>query len=98
MKKLFVSLLALCSSTIAINAQQVTFRGLNHCGLYPNEKNLMKQWPEGGPEKLWVVNDAGKGNSSALVSDGFSILLVSQRTNRANKSHATSSTAQRSIK
>lgn len=71
MKKLFVSLLALCSSTIAINAQQVTFRGLNHCGLYPNEKNLLKQWPEGGPEKLWVVNDAGKGNSSALVSDGF---------------------------
>lgn len=71
MKKLFVSLIALCSSTIAINAQQVTFRGLNHCGIYPNEKNLLKQWPEGGPEKLWVVNDAGKGNSSALVSDGF---------------------------
>lgn len=70
MKHLSILLLAslLCTSAVA---QQVTFRGVNHCGIYPNEKNLLKQWPEGGPEKLWVVNDAGKGNSSALVSDGL---------------------------
>ena len=53
------------------HAQQVTFRGVNHCGIYPNEKGLLKEWPEGGPAKLWMVSDAGKGNSSALVSDGF---------------------------
>ena len=56
---------------IGTQAQKVTFRGVNHCGIYSNEKNLMKEWPAEGPEKLWVVNDAGKGNSSALVSDGF---------------------------
>lgn len=56
---------------MGLQAQQVDFRGVNHCGIYSNEKNLLKEWPEGGPEKLWVVNDAGKGNSSALVSDGF---------------------------
>ena len=66
---LFVSLLALCA--MRAHAQHVDFRGDNHCGIYPNEKNLLKQWPDGGPQKLWVVNDAGKGNSSALVSDGF---------------------------
>ena len=53
------------------HAQQVDFRSANHCGIYRGEKNLLKEWPEGGPEKLWVASDAGKGNSSALVSDGF---------------------------
>lgn len=56
---------------VSIQAQLVTFRSVNHCGIYSNEKNLLKEWPAEGPEKLWVVNDAGKGNSSALVSDGF---------------------------
>ena len=70
MKRLSLILIsALC--TASIQAQQVDFRGANHCGIYTNEKNLLKQWPEGGPQKLWVVNDAGKGNSSAVVSDGF---------------------------
>lgn len=68
-KSIILTVLSLL--TVSIHAQQVTFRGVNHCGIYPNEKNLLKEWPEGGPEKLWVVNDAGKGNSSAIVSDGF---------------------------
>jgi len=57
--------------TMSLSAQLVTFRGVNHCGKYPNEKNLLKEWPADGPQKLWMVNDAGKGNSSALVSDGM---------------------------
>ena len=67
------AILTLCIvlTAIGLKAQMVDFRGVNHCGIYPNEKNLLKEWPEGGPQKLWVVNDAGKGNSSALVSDGF---------------------------
>ena len=44
---LFVSLLALCA--MGAHAQHVDFRGDNHCGIYPNEKNLLKQWPDGGP-------------------------------------------------
>ena len=70
MKRL-LSLSLLISCSVCVHAQLVTFRGVNHCGIYPAEKNLLKEWPVGGPEKLWVVNDAGKGNSSALVSDGF---------------------------
>lgn len=66
-----ITLLAI-SAIVAVTAtaQQVGFRGENHSGIYPNEKNLLKEWPAGGPEKLWVVNDAGKGNSSAIVVDG----------------------------
>ena len=56
MKRLSLILIsALC--TASIQAQHVDFRGANHCGIYTNEKNLLKQWPEGGPQKLWVVND-----------------------------------------
>ena len=69
--KRFLSFLFLVLFTVGAHAQLVTFRGVNHCGIYPAEKNLLKEWPAGRPEKLWVVNDAGKGNSSALVSDGF---------------------------
>lgn len=65
---IILSAFALLSLTAS--AQHVDFRGPNHCGIYSSEKNLLKQWPEGGPKKLWVVNDAGKGNSSALVADG----------------------------
>lgn len=32
---------------LSASAQQVTFRGVNHCGKYLDEKNLLKQWPEG---------------------------------------------------
>ena len=39
----FIVLLALIA--IGIDAQQVTFRGVNHCGIFPNEKNLLKEWP-----------------------------------------------------
>ena len=67
--QMMISILAFYA--IGLKAQQVTFRGVNHCGIYPSEKNLLKEWPAEGPEKLWVVNDAGKGNSSALVSNGF---------------------------
>ena len=68
-RTLFALLLSFLA--LGVNAQQVTFRSVNHSGIYSNEKNLLKQWPAEGPQKLWVVNDAGKGNSSALVSDGF---------------------------
>ena len=61
--------LVICSCPL--QAQPVTFRGVNHCGIYPAEKNLLKEWPSEGPQKLWVVEDAGKGNSSAIVSGGF---------------------------
>lgn len=68
-RNLILSLFSMLA--LHVSAQQVTFRGVNHCGIYPDERNLLKEWPAEGPEKLWVVNDAGKGNSSALVSDGF---------------------------
>lgn len=44
------------------------YRGLNSSGLYPAE-NLLKSWPEGGPELLWKY-PLGPGYSSVGVSGG----------------------------
>ncbi|MDE0838187.1 MAG: hypothetical protein OSB41_03945, partial [Kiritimatiellae bacterium] len=36
------------------------------------ETGLLKSWPEGGPEKLWVVtNGLGYGESSVSIYDGL---------------------------
>ncbi len=34
------------------------------------EVGLLKQWPEGGPKKLWTINGLGEGYSSISVKDG----------------------------
>lgn len=65
--KNFLTVLCAACTTMAMAQQPVIFRGENHCGIFPAEKNLLKQWPAEGPRKLWVANDAGKGNASALV-------------------------------
>lgn len=67
-KFLFTTLL--CASANYMAAQTVMFRGDNHCGIFP-EKGLLKQWPAEGPQKKWVINDLGKGNTSAIVAGEF---------------------------
>jgi outer membrane protein assembly factor BamB len=57
---------------IAINAeltkgQSAQWRGPDRDGKYP-DTNLLKQWPEAGPEKLFVAIDIGKGYSSAVAT------------------------------
>jgi len=43
------------------------WRGPNRDGIFP-EKNLLKQWPENGPEMLWSFEGIGYGHSSAAVT------------------------------
>lgn len=63
----FVSLiLILFVSFTALAQSPYGFRGPERSGSYP-DKNLLKQWPEDGPELLWSINDAGKGYSSPVV-------------------------------
>ena len=66
MKRTFlISLLSVFA--LSASAQQVTFRGVNHCGKYPDEKNLLKQMFDErrgmmglariNPERLDVVSE-----------------------------------------
>jgi outer membrane protein assembly factor BamB len=45
------------------------WRGPNRDGIY-NDQNLLKVWPEAGPELLWSTEELGNGYGSAVVSDG----------------------------
>lgn len=45
------------------------FRGPRGDGISPDE-GLLDTWPEGGPSKLWVFEDAGMGYSGFIVVDG----------------------------
>ncbi|WP_461643286.1 outer membrane protein assembly factor BamB family protein [Labilibaculum euxinus] len=49
-------------------AQQSEWRGPHRNGIY-SETNLLKVWPENGPEILWKFEDLGLGYSSAAVTD-----------------------------
>ncbi|MFC2117722.1 PQQ-binding-like beta-propeller repeat protein [Bacteroidota bacterium] len=45
----------------------VQWRGPDRNGIFP-EKNLLKEWPENGPEILWRFDELGLGYSSAAVT------------------------------
>jgi len=51
------------------NAQEIAqWRGENRDGKY-DETNLLKKWPDGGPELLWHFDELGPGHASAAVTD-----------------------------
>lgn len=62
---LIVLLLFTTSLTYAQSVSQ--WRGINRDGKYA-EKNLLKNWPEGGPALLWSIEDMGSGYGSFAVT------------------------------
>ena len=70
MKSLLFSLLVLtCFSYSLWSVDWPSWRGENRTGV-TMEKGLLQDWPEGGPKKLWTVNDAGLGYSGVTVQAG----------------------------
>jgi outer membrane protein assembly factor BamB len=62
---LTVTLSQICS------AQTISeFRGPGRTGIY-NETELLKEWPESGPEKLWSADDLGKGYTSPAMGKDY---------------------------
>lgn len=64
MKRLMIILITLFP--LVLNAQIIQWRGLERDGKY-QEKNLLKSWPEEGPELLLTVDGIGRGWSSPVV-------------------------------
>ena len=50
-----------------LGAQDVQWRGPNRDGIYPDTM-LLKEWPEDGPEVLFVTEGLGRGFSSAVAT------------------------------
>ncbi|MGB2820869.1 MAG: PQQ-binding-like beta-propeller repeat protein [Phycisphaerae bacterium] len=57
-------------SSAAEPAEWPCWRGPSHDGKSP-ETGLLKEWPSGGPKKLWQADDIGKGFSTVSVSGGL---------------------------
>lgn len=66
--RLIVTVLLIIMSSINVFSQVYDWRGPNRTGVY-NEKNLLKKWPESGPELLWAKEGIGFGYSSAVVAN-----------------------------
>jgi outer membrane protein assembly factor BamB len=65
---LFTVVLLICSTSLF--AQEIAqWRGPNRDGIYP-DKNLLKSWPEYGPELILSVKNIGKGYSSPVMYNG----------------------------
>ena len=64
---LFFGLFILFSFTKSYDFSQ--WRGPNRDGIYP-EKQLLKEWPDGGPTMLWSYDGLGAGHSSVGIGQG----------------------------
>jgi outer membrane protein assembly factor BamB len=51
-----------------LGQQDSQWRGPDRNGSY-EESNLLKEWPEEGPELLWYSDQIGNGHSSASVTE-----------------------------
>ena len=67
---------ALCLLTLVVHSQTdrpaaewPQWRGPERTGR-SSETGLLKQWPEGGPKKIWTITGLGAGFSSITVKDG----------------------------
>lgn len=64
------ALFCIAGAFLASAGDSPQFRGPNRDGVFADEKGLLKSWPEGGPKKLWVATDVGKGYSSPSIASG----------------------------
>lgn len=66
---LAVSLLALAPLASAAGFDWPRWRGSDHTGV-SKETGLLKAWPAGGPKRLWLFENAGKGYSAPAIAGG----------------------------
>lgn len=70
MKKYFTCLILIVLLTQVVFSQEDSnWRGPDRNGIY-HGKNLLKNWPDKGPELLWRFNELGRGYSTVAVSSG----------------------------
>ncbi len=67
MKNLFIFFLMCAGIVGADPASQ--WRGPARTGIYP-AKELLQEWPSGGPQLLWSAEGLGEGHSSVAIANG----------------------------
>ncbi|MFH0999980.1 MAG: PQQ-binding-like beta-propeller repeat protein, partial [Bacteroidota bacterium] len=66
----FISILifSLISSSVCSQSKYQEWRGENRSGIY-QETNLLKSWPENGPDLIWEFDQLGYGYGTPLVTN-----------------------------
>ncbi len=73
MIKYFLPVLLLLLSCSTSRTELSEWRGTDRMGIYP-DKDLLKEWPEEGPEELWTIDSLGRGyGSPQFTEDRFYI-------------------------
>lgn len=71
MRKLLpLLILAILSSCSTKETKIVEWRGDDRNGIY-HESNLLKEWPEEGPEEVWFLEGIGSGYGSPVIENGL---------------------------
>ncbi len=68
MIRLILTAVLILSVSQMVSAQDAQWRGPGRDGIYPDVK-LLQEWPEEGPELLFVAEEPGKGHSSAVATE-----------------------------
>jgi len=68
MHKIICLSIALLITSYSFGQTSAQWRGEARNGIY-NEKNLLTEWPESGPDSLWATGGIGEGYSSASVTE-----------------------------
>ncbi len=66
LSSLFIGVLFFSCTTK--NVEIFQWRGKDRKGTFP-EKNLLKVWPENGPEEIWFLEGMGNGYGSPTITD-----------------------------
>jgi len=74
---LIATILISCSTKEEKQIEFEQWRGENRDGKY-QEKDLLKTWPEEGPELLWFNDDLGGGYGSPIITDSTLYILASR--------------------
>ncbi len=67
-----------CSTLLAAPGDVPQWRGVHRDGVYP-DKDLLKQWPEAGPQLLWKADKLGRGMASVSIADGKIFTTASRK-------------------
>jgi outer membrane protein assembly factor BamB len=67
-QKIFFTAIVFTTSVTALYSQLSEWRGPERSGIYA-ESELLKKWPDGGPELLWEASKMGDGYSSPTITD-----------------------------
>ncbi|SEH05383.1 outer membrane protein assembly factor BamB family protein [Candidatus Venteria ishoeyi] len=79
-KLFYLFIAAILCSCVSKEEKKITFeqwRGENRDGKY-QEKDLLKSWPEEGPDLLWFNEELGAGYGSPIITDNTIYILASR--------------------